>query len=323
MERRKFTRIPFSTGAEFVLENQNYKATVKDVSYGGLYLKSEVTPVLNQEVPVILLIEGTNPPIEIFLKGRVVRVEPGKGFALVFTYISPESFEHLKNFIYYNIGSEEEAEKELRRFLGEAYPLIKGVKLLNTSIFKNLLMQHIIERAFLYSPDNPFTLSSGKKSPYYLDCRKVTLYSETFDLIGNLFWQEIKYLGVDAVAGMSIGADPIVCAVLAKAAEEEYPLEGLLIRKEPKKYGTHKQIEGNFKKGMSVVIVEDVVTTGKSVLKAIEAAEKEDLQVIKVIALVDREEGGRENIEGKGYEFQAFFTFKEIIEKYNQGLSES
>ncbi|NPA39903.1 MAG: orotate phosphoribosyltransferase [Thermodesulfobacteria bacterium] len=316
MEKRKFTRIDFSTSAEFVWNDKKYPARIKDVSYGGVFLYSDVIPNKKAEIPIYLSIDGTEPPIKIFFKGKVVRTEPGKGFAVVFTYISPESFGHLKKFIFYNLGSEEEAEKELMRFLGEAYPLIQGIKLLNIKIYKEMLLNYILERAFIYSPENPIVLSSGRTSPYYIDCRKITLFSESFDIVGELFWQEVKYLGVDAVAGMSLGADPIVGAVLAKAAEENYPLEGLLVRKEPKSHGTRRQIEGNVRDGMMGVVVEDVVTTGGSVLKAVKALEQEGVNVLKIIALVDREEGGREAIEEKGYQFQAFFTLKEIVDAY-------
>ena len=135
-------------------------------------------------------------------------------------------------------------------------------------------------------------------------------------MIGELFWEEIRFMDVQGVAGMSIGADPIVCAVLSKASQEGVSLEGFLIRKEPKKHGTQKQIEGNVKKDLRVVVVEDVVTTGKSVLKAVEVAEKSGLRVAKVIALVDREEGGKENIKKHALEFKAFFTFREIADAY-------
>lgn len=318
--KRKFTRIPFSETIEFFWQNVSYKANLKDLSYGGLFIESDVIPPKNEEIPIILFIEGTLPPIKLFLKGKVVRIEPKKGFAIKYTYISPESFTHFKNFVYYNYPSEESAEKELHRFLGEAHPLIRDLRDLNISILKEELLKYILERAFLYNPKKPFILSSGKESPYYFDCRKITLYSLTFNLIGALFWQKIKYLGVDGIAGMSIGADPIVCSILAKAYEDNIPLEGLLIRKEPKKYGTQKQIEGNIKKDMAIVIVEDVVTTGESVLKAVEIGEKEGFEIIKILALIDREEGGKEKIEAKGYKFEAFFTFSEIVENYQRLL---
>lgn len=312
--KRKFTRIPVSNTVEFLWQNESYKGILKNLSYGGLFIESKIIPSLNEEIPIILFLEGTQPIIKLFLKGKVVRIEP-EGFAIKYTYISPESFEHFKNFITYNYPSIEIAKRELHRFLGEAHPLFKGFISLNIAALKNELLNHILDRAFLYNAENPFILSSGKKSPYYLDCRKITLFSPSFNLIGALFWQKIKYLGVDGVAGMSIGADPIVCSILAKSAEDNLPLEGLLIRKEPKKHGTQKQVEGNIKKGMNVVLVEDVVTTGGSVLKAAEILEKEGLEIVKILALIDREEGGKENIEKRGYEFEAFFTFSEILEK--------
>ncbi len=318
MKKREFTRISFSTKVEILWENLSYEANLRNLSYGGLFVESKTIPPKDEEISLVLSIKENVPPIKIFLKGKVIRIEPEKGFAIQYTYISPESFDHLKKLIYYNYPSPEIAEKELYRFLGKAHPLIKNFQALNIAGLKEELMKYILERAFLYNPENPFTLSSGKKSSYYLDCRKITLYSPSFYLIGSLFWQEIKYLGVEGVAGMSIGADPIVCAVLSKAYEENISLEGLLIRKEPKKYGTQKQIEGNLKEGMSIVLVEDVVTTGASVIKALSTLEKEKVEIIEVIALIDREEGGRENIENYGYNFSAFFTLSEIIKNYQR-----
>ncbi len=318
MKKRKFIRLPFSTQVEFFWKNSSYKANLKNLSYGGAFIESEIIPPKDEEISLILFVKENIPSIKIFLKGKVVRNEPEKGFAIKYTYISSESFNHFKNLIYYNCPSPEIAEKELYRFLDEAHPLIKSLKTLIIIGLKEELMKYILERAFLYNPNNPFILSSGKKSPYYLDCRKITLYSPSFNLIGNLFWQEIKYLGVDGIAGMSIGADPIVCAILSKAYEENISLEGLLIRKEPKKYGTQKQIEGNLVENMEIVLVEDVVTTGSSVIKALSVLEKNKVEVIKVIALIDREEGGKENIENYGYNFYAFFTLNEIIENYQK-----
>ncbi|PMP68876.1 MAG: orotate phosphoribosyltransferase [Thermodesulfobacterium geofontis] len=315
--KRRFSRIPISNTVEFFWQNESHKGVLKNLSYGGSYILSEIIPPLGEEIPIILFLKGAKPSIKLFFKGKVVRTNKD-GFAIKYTYISPESFEHFKNFISYHYPSPEIAEKEFYRFLGEAHPLFKSFISLNILTLKNEILKYLLERAFLYSPEKPFILSSGKESPYYLDCRKVTLYSPAFSLIGALFWQKIKYLGVEGVAGMSIGADPIVCAILSKANEENLPLEGLLIRKEPKKYGTQKQIEGNIKEEMSVVLVEDVVTTGGSVLKAAEILEKERVEIIKIFALIDREEGGRKNIEAKGYEFEAFFTLGEIIEKYQE-----
>jgi len=315
--KRKFSRIPISNIVEFFWQNESHKGFLKDLSYGGSFIESKIIPHVDEEIPIILFLEGTQPLIKLFFKGKVVRTNK-EGFAVKYTYISPESFEHFKNFVNYNYSSLEIAEKEFYRFLGEAHPLFKGFINFNILALKNEILKFILERAFLYSPEKPFVLSSGRESPYYLDCRKITLYSLTFGLIGALFWQKIKYLGVDGIAGMSMGADPIVCSILAKANEEDISLEGILVRKEPKKYGTQRQIEGNIREGMDIVLVEDVITTGSSVLKAAEILEKEKLQIVKIFALIDREEGGKENIEAKGYEFEAFFTFSEILKKYQE-----
>lgn len=313
MERRKFKRIPISGEVEFLIGNKSFSGIIKDISYGGMLVETDFIPQVGEEIVLVLFLDK----VKIFIKGEVVRVIDGRGFAVKFNYISRENFEHLKNFIYYNSPSEEIALKELRRFLGMAHPFVKIASKINKEAMKEELMKYILERAFLYSPENPFTLASGEKSPYYLDCRKVTLFSKGFELVGRIFWEDIKFLGVDGVAGMSIGADPIVGAILAQAAEEGYPLEGLLIRKEPKKHGTGKQIEGNYFPEMEVVVVEDVITTGGSVLKAIDILEKENINILKIIALVDREAGGMEKIKEKGYEVQAIFTFSEIIRAFD------
>jgi len=313
MDRRRFLRVPISLDVVYIHNNVSQKGKIKDLSYGGVFVYSKTPPPLDSIVSIIFTIEDTEPPIKLFLKGNVVRSVPGEGFALKFTEISPESLTHLKNFLYYNSPSPEEIETQLKEFLGEAYPLINIVKSIQISVLKEELLKHILKRAFFYSPKEPFILSSGEKSPYYLDCRKVTLYAPAFSLVGELFWQEIQFLNIQSVAGMSIGADPIVCAILSKATEQNIDLEGLFVRKEPKKYGTKKQIEGNVIKGHRVVVVEDVVTTGNSVLKAVKILEDAGLKIVKIISLVDREAGGKENITSQGYNYLSFFTLSEII----------
>jgi|GEM_PF-49451 len=315
-EKRRFQRIPFRKQLAFKCVKGTHFGELKDLSLGGAYIENPTNyPYLRETVEIAFYLDNeTN--VVVFIKGEVVRIEEGKGFAVKFVEIDPKSFTHLKNIIYYNSPNPEAAKKEIYEFLGEAYPMFQTVKYLAVQSLKNELIKYLLSRAFLYSPDKPFILSSGKESPYYLDCRKVTLYSSSFQLIGDLFWEEVRFSFVDGVAGMSIGADPIVCAVLASAIKEGVKLEGLLVRKEPKKYGTQKQIEGNIKPGMRVALVEDVVTTGGSVLKALSALREAGAQVVKVLALVDREEGGRSAIEGEGVPFHAFFTIEEILSAY-------
>jgi orotate phosphoribosyltransferase len=128
-----------------------------------------------------------------------------------------------------------------------------------------------------------FTLSSGKKSNFYIDCRKVTLHPEGARLIGEIILEKIKGLKVDAVGGLTLGADPIIGAVITLSN-----LNGFIVRKAAKEHGTQQKIEGLIESGWKVLIVEDVATTGASALAAIAAAEAAGAKVVKVISVVDR-----------------------------------
>jgi len=158
-----------------------------------------------------------------------------------------------------------------------------------------------------------FILSSGKKSNYYIDMRRTTLHPKGAKLIGEIIFEKIKNLDIDCIGGPTLGADPIVSAVSITSALTEKPIPGFYVRKEAKPYGKMKMIEGIFKSGDKVIIVEDVVTTGASTLKTIRAVEDEGGKVIKTIALVDREEGGKENIKREGYEFESIFKKSELL----------
>ena len=159
-----------------------------------------------------------------------------------------------------------------------------------------------------------FTLSSGKTSDYYVDCRTTTLDPEGADLTARLLFERIQSLGkkVDAVGGLTLGADPMTAALIVRSWLEGSPLRGFIVRKEAKGHGRGRLVEGNLRKGDQVVILEDVVTTGGSALQAIAAAAAEGAQVIEVLALVDREEGGREALAAKGYALFALFTASEL-----------
>ncbi|MCS7200292.1 MAG: orotate phosphoribosyltransferase [Caldimicrobium sp.] len=318
IERRRFSRLPFEEQVEFLCKKGTFSGLLRDLGFGGAYILSgEVKPDIHEEIALVFNLKDTEPPIKIFMKGEVVRIE-NSGFAIRLTSINDQSFEHLKKYIYYNLCSIPTVETEIERFLQEIHPIPRMMKLLNFFSIKSEIMPYLLERAFLYRPQEPFKLSSGKESPYYLDCRKITLYGPTFKLIGTLFWEALKDFRIEGVAGMSIGADPIVCSILASALEDGVKLEGLLIRKEPKRYGTQKQIEGNYYPGMPIGVVEDVITTGQSLLKALEACKKENLKIIKVLGLIDREEGGKENLKKEGYDLYSFFTLSEIISAFHQ-----
>jgi len=151
-----------------------------------------------------------------------------------------------------------------------------------------------------------FTLSSGKKSDFYVDCRKVTLHPQGAKLIGKIILEKIKDVKVDAVGGLTLGADPITGAVVTLG-----DIPGFIVRKKAKEHGTGQKIEGLIEKGWNVVIVEDVATTGASALQAIQAAEAVGTKVVKVISVVDRQEGAAEAL--KNYDFDPIFTKSELI----------
>lgn len=159
-------------------------------------------------------------------------------------------------------------------------------------------------------------LASGRASDFYFDGKQTTLHPEGGYLTGKLFFEAIRDVeGVEGVGGLTLGADPIATATSVVSFLEGRPIPGFIIRKEPKGHGTGAWLEGrkNLKQGSRVVIVEDVVTSGGSSIKAIKRAEEEGLTVLGVVTLVDREEGGRENIEKEGYWLKSIFTKSEIL----------
>ena len=162
-----------------------------------------------------------------------------------------------------------------------------------------------------------FTLASGKKSNYYLDCRLTTLDAEGALLTGYCVLELLDEMGIkpDAIGGLSMGADPVVSAAIIVSAIEKCPVQGFLVRKEAKGHGRKKQIEGMEQtQGKRVVIVDDVCTTGASTLEAIEAATREGCEVVAVISLVDREEGGSDMLRPK-YNYRSVFTARELLEE--------
>ncbi len=160
-------------------------------------------------------------------------------------------------------------------------------------------------------------LASGKKSDFYIDCRQTTLHPDGAYLIGRIFYEMIKGLGlkIDAIGGPTMGADPIATAISIVSHIENNPIPAFIIRKEPKKHGLGLWIEGkkNIKDNAEVVIVEDVVTTGTSSIQAAKRAEDEGFKVKAIFAMVDRLDGGSEAIEKAGYMFKAIFTKNDIV----------
>ena len=158
-----------------------------------------------------------------------------------------------------------------------------------------------------------FVLASGQRSSYYIDGKQVTLHGRGLWLVAQLMLEEISELDVDAVGGMSIGADPIAGAMAAMAAEQGRELDAFIVRKEPKQRGTRRQVEGPLGDGAKVVVLEDVITTGGSSLTAIEALKREvNAQIVCVLAMVDRLQGARENLSEAGYELRSIFTIRDF-----------
>lgn len=184
--------------------------------------------------------------------------------------------------------------------------------------FKRRLAKILVERSY---KEGDFLLASGRRSDYYFDCRVTALHAEGSELIGNLFFEAVSEIiasgtPVKGVGGMTMGADPLVSATTVVSSQKGQPLNGLLVRKESKGHGTNQFVEGlaNFEAGDPVVVLEDVVTTGGSLLKACQRIEASGLKIVAVCCILDREEGGREKLKEAGYELKALFTRRELLE---------
>lgn len=157
-----------------------------------------------------------------------------------------------------------------------------------------------------------FTLASGKKSTYYLDGKQITLHSAGLRLVSEGLLDLLEGVDYTAIGGMSIGADPIVGGVLTAAAARGRKLDGFLVRKEPKGHGTKQYIEGPVESGAKVVVIDDVVTTGGSALQAADRIEEFGCDVVCVVGIVDRKEGGAANFAARGVEFRSLLTIEDF-----------
>ncbi len=160
--------------------------------------------------------------------------------------------------------------------------------------------------------EGEFRLASGRTSSFYLDAKQVTYHPEGVGLVGAAMLDIAREFGVEAVGGPTMGADAIVAAAVWASKDTDAPLTGFVVRKEGKRHGLQKWIEGVSPEGKRVALVEDVVTTGGSVLRAVEAVREAGAEVAVVVALVDREEGGHEALEEAGVPFRGICTLSEI-----------
>ena len=177
---------------------------------------------------------------------------------------------------------------------------------------KERLIQIVKAKSLLTNVER--VLTSGRTSNYYIDAKMTTLDPEGAHLVGEYILEVLESYEFDAIGGYTLGADPIVSVVSALSSETQRPFPAFIVRKEPKKHGERKLIEGPFKDGWRVVVVDDVVTSGGSTLKACKAVEEEGGQVILTLTIVDRLEGGRENLEKAGYTFISLLTRDDLLD---------
>ncbi|MBL7119122.1 MAG: orotate phosphoribosyltransferase [Dehalococcoidia bacterium] len=158
--------------------------------------------------------------------------------------------------------------------------------------------------------EGDFTLSSGVKSDRYFEGQKVTLSPQGAYEVGKAIYDELVKVGVDAVGGLAMGAYPIAVSVAMVSHMEGRPIPSFIVREVPKEHGTRREIEGGLKEGSRVAIVDDVITKGGSILKAIRAVEEANCKVVKVIVIVDRYEGGSDMLREKGYDFSPILGYR-------------
>jgi orotate phosphoribosyltransferase len=184
---------------------------------------------------------------------------------------------------------------------------------------KTRLKELLLDYAFQYSEEPIFKLVHGGVSQFYFNCKRVTLDPEGQYLIGNLVFHAVRDLNVKGVGGLTLGADPMATAAAYTSWLERQPLEAFVVRKEPKDHGIIRPIEGKVQPGDRVVVLDDVITTGGSTLKAIEACRQAGLEVVKAVVLVDRQEmNGRENILQEVPVLEALATRDELLELYRK-----
>ncbi len=184
---------------------------------------------------------------------------------------------------------------------------------------KEELIELICSKSFQYSQEPIFKLVSGRMSQFYVNCKPTTLHPRGMFLVGHLVFEAIKDSNVGAVGGLTFGADPIAVATAFASELNGRPIKAFSIRKTQKDHGIVKWIEGDVKPGERVAIIDDVATTGGSTIKAIERARAEGLDVVKAVILVDRQEGGLENIRQYVTDVSAIITRDDLMKVWSGG----
>jgi len=185
------------------------------------------------------------------------------------------------------------------------YFYYKGLK---THILKERLFNLLYSKAFRYRENPPFKLVSGKISPYYFNCKAVTLDPEGCFLIGKLMFNEIKEFDIDAIGGLTLGADPISLSTSLEAYQNDIRITPLIVRKDAEGHIGKSWVRGDLEGVHRVIVIDDVITTGQSTIFAINRLRNLGIEIVGALVLIDRDEGGRENIERKGVGVVSFFN---------------
>ncbi len=183
---------------------------------------------------------------------------------------------------------------------------------------KQELIDILCRKSFKYSEEPVFKLVSGRLSHFYVNCKPTTLSARGMYLAGHLLFDTIKDSGVIGVGGLTFGADPLAVAAAFASELNGQPINAFSIRKTRKDHGIVRWIEGDVQQGQRVAIIDDVATTGGSTIKAIERARAEGLEVVESVILVDRQEGGLENIREHVADVSCIVNREELIERWKE-----
>ena len=183
---------------------------------------------------------------------------------------------------------------------------------------KQELIDILCRRSFKYTEEPSFKLVSGGMSRFYVNCKPATLSARGMYLVGHLMFAQIKDSPATAVGGLTCGADPIAVATAFASVLIARALYAFSVRKSQKDHGIIKWVEGDLQPGQPVVIIDDVATTGGSTIKAIERAQSEGLEVVKSVILVDRQEGGLDNIREHVDDVTAIITRDDLLARWEE-----
>lgn len=178
---------------------------------------------------------------------------------------------------------------------------------------KQALLTMLSEKSFKYSPEPAFKLVSGRTSRFYVNCKPTVLNPRGMYLVGHLMFEAVRDLKPDGIGGLTFGADPIAMATAFASELQHQPIKAFSIRKTKKDHGIAKWVEGDLRSGDRVVVIDDVATTGGSTVKAIERAREAGLDVVCAVVLVDRQEGGLDNIRRHVPDTRALVTRNELL----------